>query len=128
MTSQPIKPIFMMSFGHHHAIKNAFKKGLMPKDFKGIYGKVLTLDTVSIEHITPRSKGGKLRLNNVALADRATNRLRGSKPIEEFVTRDMWIDYLKQFKKVRSQHFNGFEYIKVICKRFGIKVGEVMKK
>ena len=66
-TVQPV------SFGYNHPLKTAFDKGLLPKGLKGLYGVTLTKKNRSIEHLKPHCKGGKLSLDNVALADKYMN-------------------------------------------------------
>lgn len=100
-----------LTFGYHHPIKTYWLKGKMPSVTRGLYGELLTPKTVSIEHLTPVSKGGKTELGNVALADKQRNHDRGSEPIEKFVTIGMLQKYFKQFKGIKLPHFNGDEYI-----------------
>ena len=114
------------SFQYKHPLKTAYKMGLL-KDVKfGLYGNRLTKDTVTLEHITPKSKGGKLTWDNLALADKVANNNRGTKPIDQFVTKEMWIKYLKQFINVKNKFVDGIEYIKGICKKQNIKTKEVL--
>ena len=114
------------NFQYRHPLKTAYKKGLL-KDVKyGLYGELLTKDTVSLEHITPKSKGGKLTLDNLALASIAENNKRGITPINEMVTKDMWVKYLKQFVNVKNHMVNGINYIKAICKKQKINPKEVI--
>jgi hypothetical protein len=70
--------------------------------------------------------GGTLSWDNVALSDRKANMLRGATPIEKLVTKEMWIDYLRQFIKVKNKFIDGMEYIKGICKKFSIDIKEVL--
>ena len=121
----PLNP-FYTSFGYNHPIKKAFDKGLMPEVKKGLLGHPINKETRSLEHLTPRSQGGGLQWNNVALTDKMANSKRGLKPIEEMVTKEMWIAYLKQFKKVKNEYINGMLYIKALCKRFKIDIKEVL--
>lgn len=120
---QPHSP----NFGYSHPIKKAFDKGLFPKDFKGLYGIKLTKENRSIEHIVPHSLGGGLDWGNVALVDRIMNSIRGIKPIEEFVTFQMWKDYLKQFVDIKNHYIDGMKYIKEICKSRGFDIKEILK-
>ena len=120
-TVQPV------SFGYNHPIKTAFDKGLLPKGLKGLYGVTLTKKNRSIEHLKPHCKGGKLSLDNVALADKYRNFKRGIEPIENWVTKEMWIAYLKQFIDVKNKFIDGIAYIKAICKRFKIDIKEILK-
>ena len=115
-----------VSFGYNHPIKKAFDKGLLGKDFKGLYGVKLTKKNRTIEHIVPHSLGGGLNWGNVALADKVMNAIRGIKPIEDFITFEMWKDYLKQFIDIKNQYIDGMQYIKEICKARGFKLKEVL--
>ena len=127
MTS--IQPITSnnITFGYNHPIKKAFDKGLLGEDFKGLYGIKLTKKTRTVEHIVPHSLGGGLNWGNVALADRIMNAVRGIKPIDEFVTFQMWKDYLKQFVKIKNQYIDGMKYIKEICKARKLDIKEILK-
>lgn len=115
-----------LNFKYNHPLKKAFDKGLLGKDFKGLYGIKLKIDTRTVEHIVPHSLGGGLNWGNVALADRIMNSIRGIKPIEEFVTFDMWKAYLRQFEKIKNEYVNGMHYIKAICKARGFKLKEIL--
>lgn len=127
-----IQPIFKKvqkptpTFGYRHPIKKAFDKGLMPEVKRGLLGHPLTKETRSVEHLTPKSLGGSLTWDNVALSDRIANIKRGVKPIEEVVTYQMWVNYLKQFKNVKNKLIDGMSYIKKLCKRFNIKMEDVL--
>lgn len=114
------------NFQYNHPLKTAYKKGLLKDVQYGLYGKKLTKDTVSLEHITPKSQGGKLTFDNLALADKFENSKRGVKPINECVTKEMWIKYLRQFINVKNKFVDGVEYIKGICKKQNIKTKEVL--
>lgn len=116
-----------LSFKYNHPLKKAFDKGLLGKDFKGLYGVKLTKKNRTIEHIKPHSLGGGLNWGNVALADRIMNSIRGIKPIEEFVTFEMWKKYLKQFIDIKNQFVDGMKYIKAICEERGFDIKEILK-
>ena len=118
----PYNPVFQYS----HPLKKAFDRGLMPEVKRGLLGHKLTKKNRSIEHIIPKSMGGTLADDNVALTDRKANMLRGLTPIEELVTKQMWIDYLKQFVNVKNKFIDGVEYIKGLCKKFCIDLKEVL--
>ena len=122
----PLNP-FYTSFGYSHPIKKAFDKGLMPEVKKGLFGNEINKETRSLEHLTPKSLGGGLEWENVAITHKVANSKRGVRPIEELVTKQMWIDYLKQFIKVKNCYINGMQYIKGLCKRFKIDIREVLK-
>ena len=122
-----VKGVCSVSFGYNHPIKKAFDKGLLGKDFKGLYGVKLTKKNRTIEHIVPHSLGGGLNWGNVALADKVMNAIRGIKPIEDFITFEMWKDYLKQFIDIKNQYIDGMQYIKEICKTRGFKIKDILK-
>lgn len=122
-----VKGVCSVSFGYNHPIKKAFDKGLLGKDFKGLYGVKLTKKNRTIEHIVPHSLGGGLNWGNVAIADKIMNSKRGIKPIEEFVTFEMWKTYLKQFIDIKNQYIDGMQYIKEICKCRGFKLNDILK-
>ena len=116
-----------ISFKYNPPLKKAFKKGLMPEVTRGLYGMPIDNETVTTEHITPASQGGGLEEENVAFAHWFMNCKRGIEPIEKWVTKEMWIKYLKQFVNVKNQYVDGIQYIKAICKRFKINIKEVIK-
>lgn len=125
MTVQPIQPN-NITFKYNHPLKTAFDRGLMPEVKKGLLGHKLTKKNRSIEHIIPKCMGGTLANDNVALSDRRANMLRGATPIEKLVTKEMWIEYLKQFINVKNKFIDGMEYIKGLCKKFNIDIKEVL--
>ena len=122
-----IEAINSLVFQYNHPIKKAFDKGLMPEVKRGLLGHPIDKKTRSIEHLTPKSLGGTLDWDNVALTDKIANSKRGITPIEELVTKQMWIDYLKQFVNVKNKFIDGMEYIRLLCKRFKIDIKEVVK-
>lgn len=127
MRPNPIQPTNQLTFQYSHPLKTAFDRGLMPEVKKGLLGHKLTKKNRSIEHIIPKCMGGTLANDNVALSDRKANMLRGTTPIEEIVTKEMWIEYLRQFINVKNKFIDGMEYIKGLCKRFKIDIKEVLK-
>ncbi|MBO7211164.1 MAG: HNH endonuclease [Methanobrevibacter sp.] len=118
--------ILNVSFKYNPPIKKAFKKGLMPEVKKDLYGEDINNDTVTVEHITPASQGGGLDEDNIALAHWYKNCLRGVEPIEKWVTEEMWIAYLKQFKNVKNHYIDGVRYIRKMCNRFKIDIRKVL--
>lgn len=109
---------FNPAFGYSHKLKTLYKQGKLPSVTHGLYGKKLSIDSVSLEHIVPHSKGGKTVLNNLALADKTANNLRGNEDISKFLKIDMIQNYLKQFENVRLKNFNGNQYIKFLTETF----------
>lgn len=105
------QPVNSPSFGYHHQLKTLYLKGKIKPKY-GIYGDKLTKKTVSLEHILPKSKGGKTELNNLALASMRMNNARGNKPLSEYLTAENLARYIDQFINIKIPEFNGVKYIK----------------
>ena len=88
----------------------------MPTVTHGFYGGKLTKDTVTIEHLKPNSKGGKLKLNNIALSKNTNNWARGNKPLSEFFNKEAFERYCEEIKGIKLPFFNGDEYVRQITK------------
>lgn len=111
-----LKPINSnVSFGYSSPLKTLYKKGKLPVKY-GFYGDKLTKKNVSLEHLKPHSKGGKTTLDNLVLATKENNQLRGDGDLKDFIDRDNVIRYLLQFMGVKRRGFNGDEYIRGILK------------
>ena len=114
-----------ISFGYKSIIKTLYKDGELPTVVKDIYGKPLNADTVTLEHIIPKSKGGKSNLKNYALANAEDNFKRSSQDIMQHTTKSNINQYLDQFTGIVKQGFNGDDYIKNIknlFKSLGVKL------
>jgi hypothetical protein len=105
------KPVDTISFGYQHPLKTLWKKGLLPTVKKGFYGDELTMKTVSLEHLQPKSQGGKTSLDNLVLASKRTNNLRGDKPLQLFIMKQKAIEYFYQFINIKIKGFDGNKYI-----------------
>ena len=103
-------------FGYKSILKTLWLKGELPTVKKGIYGGILKADIITLEHIKPKSKGGLTRLDNLALAIREFNELRGNKPLRFFLDKDVFTEYIEQFEQVQLSNFNGKEYVKNLIK------------
>ena len=106
----------VISFGYNHTIKKLWKKNKLPTVKRGLYGDLLNIDNLSLEHGNPVSKGGKTIIDNLFLASKEKNNARGNRPITEFLTPEMAKEYFAQFKdvvvKIKKQVvFVGNEYI-----------------
>lgn len=113
--------------GYQHPLKSLFKRGLMPSVTHGLYGRPIKPSNVSLEHLFPKSSGGDTVLNNLALAHREPNSVRGSQPLANFLTWEMLEKYLKQFNFRIQGIFDGFHYQNVIrrtCEHLGIRSTE----
>ena len=112
-----LEPISITEIIFRSHLKTLYKKGKLPVKY-GIYGEILTPKNVSDEHIICKCHGGSNKLSNIALAAVELNVKRGCKPIEDFVTFGMLRQYLRQFKGVKRQGFDGDSYIRGIRKTF----------
>lgn len=116
MEEVKINQITPISFTYKSPLKTEWLKGNMPSVTHGIYGGILTKDNITLEHIKPHSKGGKTSLKNLALAVDENNFKRGSKPIWQFLTKEMFEQYIEQFKNIFLPDFNGKEYAENLTK------------
>lgn len=118
-----IKPI---SFGSYKSVlKTEWRKGNMPSVTKDIYGDTLIKGKETIEHIIPKSKGGKSTLSNYALANAENNIKRSNYDLGIFTNPDIIKGYLKQFEGLKLPKFNGDDYIRSLTrtlKKIGINL------
>lgn len=99
------------SFGYSSPLKTMFLKGELPVKY-GFYGDRLNTKNVSLEHLLPRSKGGKTELSNLVLASKEKNQIRGNQPISRYINLEAMQTYINQFKNVKVKDFNGDKYVK----------------
>lgn len=100
--------------GYQSILKTMWRQGLIPSVKKGLYGDELTQETISVEHLIPKCKGGRTELANTTLASRRLNNLRNAKPIGKFLTKQMLDDYCKQWEGIQVGKFNGHKYVEMI--------------
>ena len=104
------------SFTYSNKLKTLFKKGLLPTVQVDAAGNKLTKKNVTLDHIIPKSKGGKSYTGNYMLAEKRFNSERGAEPLLKWATAEGIIKYLNQFIGVRVKGFNGNEYITEVLK------------
>ena len=109
-------------------IKRLYKRGKIKLDYD-LYGLPLNKDNVSDEHIICKCFGGPSTENNIALATKEINNLRGNKPIEQFVTIKMVAKYIERLLDNNPPIVDGYnlvEYCNGILKTFQkiFKIGE----
>lgn len=103
-------------FTYKSVLKTEWLKGNMPSVTRGLYGGLLTKDNITLEHIKPHSKGGKTELKNLALAVDVNNFNRSAKPLNQYLTKEMFASYIEQFKDIKLPNFNGKEYTEALTK------------
>lgn len=111
-----VVPIGGVSFGYQNILKTLYKKGKLSSVKYGFYGDELTKGNVSLEHLKPRSKGGKTELCNLVLASANKNQERAARPLNEMLNWECVGRYLEQFRNVHVDTFNGNQYIEMILK------------
>ena len=99
------------TFTYSNKLKTLFKKGLLPTVQVDAAGNKLTKKNVTLDHVIPKSKGGKSYTGNYMLAARDFNWARGNDPLLKWATPESLIKYLNQFIGVRVKGFIGNEYI-----------------
>ena len=104
------------TFTYSNKIKTLFKKGLLPSVQVDAAGNKLTKKNATLDHIIPKSKGGKSCTGNYMLAAKKFNWDRGADPLFEWVTPEGLIKYLNQFIGVRVKNFNGNDYVLDVLK------------
>ena len=114
-----IQPTQEISFQYKWNVKSAFKKGKLPSVKVDASGRKLTVNNATVDHIIPHSKGGRTHADNLMIATKEFNNLRGDKPLTDFITAKGLARYLKQFADVILPDFNGNEYIKAVLKTIG---------
>lgn len=105
-----------ITFGYSHKLKTDFKKGRLPIKYD-MAGLELTKKNVTLDHVQPKSKGGESKLSNYVLNTAWFNNLRGNKPMKDFITKEMFDKWAKQFEKLTVCGVKGTEYTKMIAKK-----------
>ena len=108
-----------VSFGLQLPIKKDWKHGLMPQVKNGIYGKPLTKNNITQEHIVPASCGGETTNENIVFADAEMNNQRAPTPLMDFINYEQLFEYLYQWVDVETENIKGSDYICGIIKTIG---------
>lgn len=114
-----------ITFGYHSILKTQWLKGNLKTVKYGFYGDRLTKKNVSLEHLKPKSKGGKSELDNFVLASKHKNQIRGNQDIRPFIDKETVFRYLLQFVGVKADNFLGDNYIKAVIntlKKLGVNL------
>lgn len=111
-----IQLLNQLNFGYKSILKTAYQQGQLPTVTKDFYGSPLTKDTVTLDHLLPKSKNGTSKLSNFVLATMKNNSTRGNKPLSNVFNQEAFEQYCEQFKDIKIPFFNGDEYIKQISK------------
>lgn len=107
-------------------MKTDFKKGKLPTVKFDISGIELTKDNVSLDHVIPKSQGGKNNLFNYMLASKVFNSFRGVVPLCKLITKEMFEKWARQFEGITVCGVAGEEYTEEIKKKIWGKDLDVM--
>lgn len=119
-----IPRITNISFGYTTTISKLFKEGKLPSVVKGFYGGELSinpksLQSISNEHLQPKSLGGTTALKNIVLATVENNSKRSNEPLSKYFNKNKADEYWNQFvdltveykKGNKTKIFDGNKYI-----------------
>lgn len=122
----PYISTFQINFGYKNVLKTEWLKGNLPELKHDFYdGSLLKSDTITLEHLLPKSKGGKTTLTNLVLTNYQNNFRRSNKDIRQFINISAAKQYLEEAKKIKTDKINGENYAKSITnklKSLGVKL------
>ena len=111
-----IQPLNSTTFCYSHKLKTDFKKGRLPIKFD-LAGFELNKKNVTLDHVEPKSLGGESELSNYVLNTAWFNSLRSNQPMKDFVTKEMFYKWAKQFEGLNVCGVKGLDYVTMIYKR-----------
>lgn len=98
--------------GYKFKLKKLYREGKLPKDLVDMGGNRLTQENLSGDHAIPRSKGGKTTDDNMILATKQFNALRGNRPLSEVTTKENLIKWVNQY--INLKPIDGFDFVKYV--------------
>ena len=100
--------------GYNWRVKKLFDQGKLPTVKRDISGRKLTRSNRTVDHVNPRSKGGKVTDENAMLATAEFNSLRGNRDIKDFITAEKFALWAEQYMEINVDGFIGAKYVKGI--------------
>ena len=102
-------------FGYKSQLKTLYKQRKL-EGLKSFSGQELT--QISVDHIKPKSKGGKSNLGNYVLTNQQENSERGSKNIDYYLEKNLKgaIEYINWFRTHKVDGFDCIGYAQRIIK------------
>jgi hypothetical protein len=100
--------------GYNFKLKKMYRQGKLPKDLVDIGGNRITQENLSGDHAIPKSKGGKTTDENMMLATKQFNSLRGNRPLREVTNMENLIKWVNQYLKL--DNIDGFDFKKYVQK------------
>lgn len=98
--------------GYNFKLKKMYRQGKLPKDLVDIGGNRITQENLSGDHAIPKSKGGKTTDENMMLATKQFNSLRGNRPLKEVTTKENLIKWINQYLALGQ--IDGFDFVKYV--------------
>lgn len=98
--------------GYNFTLKKMYRDGKLPKDLVDIGGNRITQKNLSGDHAIPKSKGGKTTDDNMMLATKQFNSLRGNRPLREVTNMENLIKWVNQYLKLEP--IDGFDFKKYV--------------
>lgn len=119
MIIQPIQTSQPTFQGYNFKLKKLYREGKLPKDLVDMGGNKITQKNLSGDHALARSKGGKNTDDNMILATKQFNWMRGNRPLKEIVSTENLAKWVNQYMCLKPiDGFNFQEYVSNILKVF----------
>lgn len=111
----PIPPNQPTFGGYNFKLKKLYRQGKLPKDLVDLGGNKITQKNLSGDHGLAKSKGGKNTDDNMILATKWFNNMRGNRPLKEVVTTENLIKWVNQYLKLgKTKDFDFVKYVQDI--------------
>ena len=104
--------------GYNFKLKKLYKQGKLPTVKYDIGGNKLSLRNLSGDHAIPKSKGGKVTDDNMLLATKQFNNLRGNRDLKEVVTVENLTKWANQYLCLKP--IDGFDFVEYVQNIFRI--------
>ena len=98
--------------GYNFKLKKLFRQGKLPKDLVDLGGNKITQKNLSGDHALAKSKGGKNSKDNMVLATKQFNSMRGNRPLKEVVTMENLVKWANQYLKLKP--IDGFDFVQYV--------------
>lgn len=98
--------------GYNFKLKTLYRQGKLPKDLVDLGGNKITQKNLSGDHALAKSKGGKNSKDNMVLATKQFNSMRGNRPLKEVVTMENLVKWANQYLKLKP--IDGFDFVQYV--------------
>lgn len=98
-----------INFGYKNRLKTEWLRGNLPELKHDFYdGSLLERDTLTLEHLQPKSKGGKTVTANLVLTNYNNNMKRGNRDIREYINKEAVRKYLEEARQIKLKGFENY--------------------